>query len=138
MAAMFFVGGALWCYRIDFTRTWRLAIVLLALVLVSATLGQRAFLVCYTLAIPVIVLSMAYMPARPLLAYNRVGDYSYGMYIYAFPVQQWTVALWAGIGTWTLTAVSIPVTLVFAALSWHLIEKRALAMKPQRRGPPSA
>lgn len=134
MAAMFFVGGALWCFRIDFTRTWRLAIVLLVLVLVGATIGQRTFLVCYTLSLPVIVLSLAYMPVRRLLVYNQAGDYSYGMYIYAFPVQQWTLALWTGIGTWTLTAVSIPSTLALAALSWHLIEKRALAMKPQRRG----
>ena len=75
-----------------------------------------------------------------LLAVNRLGDYSYGLYIYAFPVQQ-MVAQWSGGGTpLGNIALSLPLALVPAVLSWHLIEKPALSFKPARAttGPASA
>jgi peptidoglycan/LPS O-acetylase OafA/YrhL len=31
---------------------------------------------------------------------------------------------------WALFAVALPVTALFAFLSWHLVEKRALRFKP--------
>jgi len=56
---------------------------------------------------------------------------SYGVYIWAWPVQQVT-RLWmpANQPMWQqLLAVTAQVLLV-AFLSWHLVEKRALRMKP--------
>jgi peptidoglycan/LPS O-acetylase OafA/YrhL len=63
----------------------------------------------------------------------RGTDYSYGVYIYAFPIQQ-TVALFMPRPMdWKLNlAVALPITLACAAASWHLIERPALALK--RRG----
>jgi peptidoglycan/LPS O-acetylase OafA/YrhL len=66
---------------------------------------------------------------RGIRAYNRIGDYSYGMYVYAFPVQQSIAALMPGVSTWTLTAVAMTVTLMLAMLSWHLVEKPAMSMR---------
>ena len=65
----------------------------------------------------------------------RLGDLSYGMYIFAFPVQQIVVALGSPRG-WnfvTHLCASFLVTTVLAYGSWHLLEKRALRFKPQRR-----
>jgi hypothetical protein len=63
----------------------------------------------------------------PLLtAYNRLGDYFYGMYIYAFPCEQIGATLWKGISPLELIAVSLPTTLCCAALSRYLVEHRAL------------
>jgi peptidoglycan/LPS O-acetylase OafA/YrhL len=66
---------------------------------------------------------------RGIRAYNRVGDYSYGMYVHAFPVQQCTAALLPGVSTWTLTGVAVPVTLMLATPSWHPIEKPAMSLR---------
>lgn len=57
-------------------------------------------------------------------------DYSYGIYIYAFPAQQ--IAIAAGLGTtpYANMAMGFAIALPMAAASWHLIEKRALARKP--------
>ena len=61
--------------------------------------------------------------------YNRLGDYSYGVYIYAFPVQQLAAHSWSGITPFQDMALALPVTLLFALLSWHLLEKPALALR---------
>lgn len=65
-----------------------------------------------------------------LKAYNRIGDYSYGTYIYAFPCEQIAVALWKGISPFGVIALALPATLLCAVLSWHLLERRALAYRP--------
>jgi peptidoglycan/LPS O-acetylase OafA/YrhL len=65
--------------------------------------------------------------------FQKVGeknDYSYGTYIYGFLTQQTTAFLgWHNYGylPWTLSCVAI--TLGLAWLSWHLVERRALALK---------
>jgi peptidoglycan/LPS O-acetylase OafA/YrhL len=66
----------------------------------------------------------------PLQRVGATNDYSYGMYIYAFPIQQ-LLALW-GIYRWgyvpyLLSAVVL--TAAAAVASWWLIEKRALRLK---------
>jgi len=66
---------------------------------------------------------------------DRLGDLSYGMYIFAFPVQQLVVSLGRSRG-WTFTthlSLSLLLTGVLAYVSWHALEKRALRFKPQRK-----
>jgi peptidoglycan/LPS O-acetylase OafA/YrhL len=58
------------------------------------------------------------------------ADYSYGIYLYGFAIQQ-TVAQF---GPWARHwYINLPISLVaacmFAALSWHLVEKPALSLK---------
>lgn len=62
----------------------------------------------------------------PLLAYNRIGDYSYGLYIYAFPVQQALAHFVPGITPAGNILAALPITLALAALSWFVVERRAL------------
>lgn len=69
------------------------------------------------------VLSLAYLNFPALTSYNRLGDYSYGMYIYAFPIQQTLVALTGTTNPHFLTLIAFPVTLLFAVLSWIYVEK---------------
>ena len=60
----------------------------------------------------------------------RVGDWSYGVYLYGFPVQQCLAFLGShlwGVGWLALTSTLL--TLVLAGLSWHLIEKPAMRWK---------
>ena len=63
--------------------------------------------------------------------YNRLGDYSYGFYIYAFPSQQ--IASMLGFTTLlTHIVAATSLTLVLAILSWHLIERPSLKLKVKR------
>jgi peptidoglycan/LPS O-acetylase OafA/YrhL len=66
---------------------------------------------------------------KVLDTYNLLGDYSYGTYIYAFPIGQVVAATDMACSPLTLIAWSLPATLACAAISWHLIEKRALGQR---------
>ena len=57
-------------------------------------------------------------------------DYSYGLYLYAFPVQQMVVHFIGAQSALFNTAISLPIALFFAVLSWREIERRALKLKP--------
>lgn len=59
----------------------------------------------------------------------RSGDYSYGIYLYAFPMQQ-TVIFLLGPDQPLLTfALALSAAVIFSIFSWHAIEKHALKLK---------
>lgn len=57
------------------------------------------------------------------------GDYSYGIYLYAFPIQQTYAHLAARPEWWWNIIVALPATMLFAAFSWHCVEKHVLRLK---------
>lgn len=62
------------------------------------------------------------------------GDFSYGVYIYGWPVAQTIVHLHPGIGPGALALTSLAATLPFAAASWHLVERPGLGRRPALAG----
>jgi peptidoglycan/LPS O-acetylase OafA/YrhL len=128
--AGYFLLGAL-CYRHRHALLLRLDLTL-ALVLVAA-LGARTAIepIVVPLAIVATLLALALHPAfrmRPTWLHRH--DYSYGTYLYGFPVQQSLIALGAS-DPWLLFGSAAIVTLGCAALSWHLIERPCLDLKPR-------
>lgn len=57
------------------------------------------------------------------------GDYSYGIYLYAFPIQQMTVQLLPDAGYVKTLLIALIGTSLFAAFSWTFIEKPTLRLK---------
>jgi peptidoglycan/LPS O-acetylase OafA/YrhL len=58
------------------------------------------------------------------------GDYSYGLYLYGFPVQQALMALSPALRHWYLNLLlAIPCAIVVATGSWWLVERPALAQR---------
>jgi len=58
---------------------------------------------------------------------GRFGDFSYGLYLYAFPIQQLVLTLWPSLAYPVMTCVTL--TIPVALLSWHLIERPLLRWK---------
>ncbi|MEM9279571.1 MAG: acyltransferase [Pseudomonadota bacterium] len=56
-------------------------------------------------------------------------DYSYGIYIIGYPVQQAVVAYNGVADPWLNFATSLPFVLLLAAVSWNLVERPALKLK---------
>lgn len=63
----------------------------------------------------------------PKTIINRTGDYSYGVYLYGFPIQQLLAYLLPQSKIWPLNfVIALMCAGLFAAFSWHVIEHRAL------------
>jgi peptidoglycan/LPS O-acetylase OafA/YrhL len=125
---MFFSGASYYMLKEQVPLSWRLFCAA-AIVLALSIVNLNMFFVSYNLLMPYALLFLAYVPSGFIRAYNRLGDYSYGLYIYAFPMQQSAAALHPGISPWQMVLVSAPVALVLAVMSWYLVEKRALGLK---------
>ncbi|MNS67139.1 hypothetical protein D3C72_1003830 [compost metagenome] len=70
----------------------------------------------------------------PLLSQaGRFGDVSYGVYLYAFPIQQTVRALAPDLGFTTSLVVVVILTLGAGWLSWRLVEAPALRLKAYLR-----
>lgn len=108
-------------------------VLVVAVFLAFSLLGPRGV---ERMAMLVCAASLVYLALRLSIGAkltDPLGDLSYGLYIFAFPVQQ-MVAHWGKGRDWSLGlsfALSFLVTSGLAFASWHLVEKRALLFKPR-------
>jgi peptidoglycan/LPS O-acetylase OafA/YrhL len=112
--------------------------ILVALLLVGAAVtaaggaAWRFWVPLRALSVPaaaylIVLLAMRPMPRLPLVSR---GDYSYGIYLYAFPIQQSVAQLLPRGTSFVLHfAISIVLTAFCAAFSWHIIEKPLLRLR---------
>ncbi len=103
-------------------------------ILLSAFVHKDLFFLMNALLSAYVLFYLAYVPSGRIRFFNRFGDYSYGVYIYAFPLQQIAAACFPGISVSEMFIISLFGTLCFAFLSWHLIERRALRFKIYSHG----
>lgn len=125
----FALGVLVFVWRDKFAFDLRVAVALwLVCVLMLDTLYTPFF---FMVALVYSVGWFGFVPKGRLLEYNRLGDYSYGIYIYAFPLQQVMAHLFPQATPVANMALAFVPTVILAVLSWHIIEKRALAqIKP--------
>ncbi len=71
----------------------------------------------------------AFVPSGRIRTFNKVGDVSYGLYIYAFPVQQLLLNGLPALAPLELFIATLVVTIPIAALSWVYVEKPFLTHK---------
>lgn len=122
----FFAGAALYHWRDRVPFSGWLAGGLVAVMVMSQRTDIGEFSLVLSLAYG--SLWLGFRGFRLMTFFNRFGDYSYGVYIYAFPVQQAMVL--AGFDRPLSNAVAtILVVMPLAILSWHLVEKPALDRK---------
>ncbi len=129
LSFMFFSGASYYVLKEHLELTTALFGVFLLLVLTAAVLNKPIFFLSYHLTLAYILFYLAYIPSGFIRKYNSLGDYSYSIYIYGFPVQQSVVACIPHVSVLTLLCVSATITFVFAAISWHIIEHPALGLK---------
>jgi peptidoglycan/LPS O-acetylase OafA/YrhL len=126
--SMFFIGAAFYVWR-DSIRMSSGLFIGMSLIMLASTMNKDMFYLFYCLFLPYMVFYLAYVPSGDIRKFNRTGDYSYGIYIYAYPVQQSVAAMMPDVSVGTMVVLSFVVTLIFSILSWHLVEKKFLRMK---------
>ena len=126
----FLVGASLFCFKL--TKYFTLSNVLLALVLwLCLGVQPHWFAMAAWVVLPFVVLAFG-LARQPWLVRMHARDYSYGIYIYAFPVQQTLVSFWPQMPLPAYLLSTLVITVALAAASWHFVEKPALKLKPFR------
>jgi len=125
---LFFTGSSFYVLK-EHIRLSSLFFLFIVIALSFAIGNVQLFYVLYTVSIAYLLFYIAYVPSGYIRNYNRLGDYSYGIYIYAFPVQQSVAALIPGISVTCMILISATVSIMLAVISWHFVERRALSLK---------
>jgi peptidoglycan/LPS O-acetylase OafA/YrhL len=127
----FFAVGML-LYKLRGTRIFDGRIALLALLGLATTVAWGGFIQFFSLFGCYLALWLALNPRLPFIPAARFGDLSYGLYIYGWPAEQAVIWSLGGQATWwQVFLLATPLAAVLAFLSWHLIEKPALRLKPR-------
>jgi len=127
LVVVFLAGCTLFAARDRVVLSWWVAAALGLLWVVSWKSSWVT--VTASLFIPYAILVIAYRAPLRLNALVAPGDVSYGVYVYAFPVQQTLALAWKGITPLGMLLVAAPVTYLLGLASWRLVESRALALK---------
>ncbi|QJU57265.1 acyltransferase [Sphingomonas sp. AP4-R1] len=124
----FLAGVSLYLYRHVIPATHALGIVSLAIsALFLAIPGLPQFLAPWPLAYATAYLGCLKLPRT---WFSAGADYSYGIYLYGFPVQQMVVYFTFSRDSLLLNVVaSVAICTAIAAFSWRFIEKPALKLK---------
>jgi peptidoglycan/LPS O-acetylase OafA/YrhL len=135
--SLFFFAGVLF-HQLDVQASvkrqrWALALCLCAALIANAL--HRPLLSLW-LAVPMTTLIFGTASTACIRHTGRYGDVSYGLYLYAFPVQQTLFWLYKDKLSWpVLLGLVSAITWCLAFASWHLVEKMALRLKPGRSTP---
>lgn len=125
----YFASGALlYQLRHRIPLSGGLALVALGVLVAGALTGH--FPQAFVLAGGYFILYLAFAPWLKLGRFAKYGDFSYGLYIYAYPVQQAVSHfLGAAVTWWSNALIAYPIVVLCAAASWHWVEGPALASK---------
>jgi peptidoglycan/LPS O-acetylase OafA/YrhL len=128
----YFFAGAVLCVYASRIPSSTFLVAISTAVLAAAALTDHVQAVG---AMPLAYLLIWLGSVLPLQAVGRRNDISYGVYIYAFPIQQLLVlAGAAALGVLPFTLLCIVCTVPIAALSWFFVEEPAMRLK--RMTPP--
>jgi peptidoglycan/LPS O-acetylase OafA/YrhL len=134
LAPVFLAGSLLFIYADRVPVNWMYGVAALVLLPVAGWLN-----VVSSVGAPLVVYACFWLGI--VLPLQRVGsrnDISYGMYIYAFPVQQLlAVELVYRHGVALYVVASVLCTIPLAAASWFAVERPALRLKKRMRRAPA-
>jgi peptidoglycan/LPS O-acetylase OafA/YrhL len=131
LGTFFLAGASLFSFSERIPLSWQFGAAAAALFFLCSILGVGRSLSPLPLAYLLLWLGAA-LP-KNLRKLGSKNDYSYGTYLYAFPVQQ-TLVL-TGLqhaGPVAFILVSVAVTAPLAVLSWHLVERPVQRLKSWR------
>jgi peptidoglycan/LPS O-acetylase OafA/YrhL len=129
----FFIGGSALA-SLDF-KNWKyrnqIGVIALLLLVIAVYFGYYDIMKHVLFSIS--ILAIGFFPLPVLSSFGKLGDSSYGIYIYSFPIQQ--LLVYFGVKTIdSLLLFSILISIGFGYASWHGIEKKALLLKNDSKG----
>jgi peptidoglycan/LPS O-acetylase OafA/YrhL len=128
---LFFAGALALELRKYLTSRFLLPLLLVLLLVWISFANKKLALYVMLFVVPYVIISLASLPLpKRIMEFFSNFDYSYGIYIYAFPVGQIVVYFFGkSLEVWSLALVTAATTLPLAMASWYLIEKPFLKLK---------
>ena len=125
--ALFAMGALHQCNK-KLTRWWPLFFIV---ALILSAINKYTASIIIAAAPAIIIIGQKSWPI--LRNASQFGDLSYGIYLWAWPVQQILIStLGKQKPFWLLFSMTLIITITIAYISWHCIEKIALRYKPTR------
>jgi peptidoglycan/LPS O-acetylase OafA/YrhL len=125
----FLLGSCFFLYK-EYIPLKAVVALLCAICLMVLFIANIYFIPLYLLSVTYLSLYVA-LRLRYFGNFAKYGDLSYGIYIYAWPVQQ-TVAISFAFSSALFPVymvVSLLIVIIFAFFSWHVIERPAIMLK---------
>ncbi len=127
MALMFFSGILALTYAKRIPYTYSTGFLSLASFLAIATLFPKLTVLCGATLLAYALFALGRSPAMSW--FGRYGDFSYGIYIYSFPIQQALVATFNPASPYKFFAAALALSILAGAISWHVIESKFIKLK---------
>jgi peptidoglycan/LPS O-acetylase OafA/YrhL len=125
VALLFGIGSFLYVNRDKVFVTPMFALFVLALC--AITIETDRFKYAYVLLLTVVFCFIVFNDRFSWA--DKFGDYSYGIYLWGWPIQQVVVYCFPKIGSFANSCISMVMAIMFGALSWYFIEKPCLGLK---------
>jgi peptidoglycan/LPS O-acetylase OafA/YrhL len=132
--APYFLGGAAFAvWKIERFLRLDVAMIIIWLVTCLAPVSLLLQDIAVMILTPYVVLAFCLSSDGAIPAFDWEADISYGTYLYAFPIQQTLITVLGNkVAPLHLFCICIPIVYAVALLSWLIIEKPALSLKPRR------
>jgi peptidoglycan/LPS O-acetylase OafA/YrhL len=129
LLSCFFAGSCIYFFRQYIKRNTLLILFAIILILLASWRGNGINLLL-PIAGTYILFSFVYHPRVKFYDFAKRGDFSYGLYLYGWAVQQLIMYFFAKHpGANYLFFIAFPISFLMAYFSWHIIENPFLKVK---------
>ncbi len=125
---LYFLLGALFYMNRDKVKYNWVGVVVLSILMVL-NFKNAIYNLVYATWFAYLVLYISFHPRIKLPDFGKYGDFSYGLYLYAFPMTQVAILLLGPENPWLIVLCSFSAAMVLALFSWFVVEKPAMQMK---------
>lgn len=136
LLSLFFISSGFYIYRRKIILSFPLFLICLAIFLSGMIVSYKTDVVFEYfrfLTLPYMVIYIAYCKIPYINNFGKYGDFSYGIYLWAFPVSQTLIYFWHDkFNIYTYIVSAFLITLFIAILSFKFIEKPALKLKNKK------
>lgn len=130
LGTFFVAGSALASIKVEKLVSIPLFVLSFIFLLLALYLGYYSWVKHLFFSILILCISFLGLPFFSTFGQN--GDFSFGIYIYSFPIQQ-IVMQFFHTQVYYLMIVSVVISIGCGFCSWHLIEKKALRFKKSKK-----
>lgn len=127
LSVFFFAGSLLSFFNLSKINKLSVRLLLALIILISIYFGNYKMISPFILPPLILLLGLLATPIISSLS-EKVGDISYGVYIYGFLVQQFLMNYFS-LSPLFLMSLSLPITFILAYLSWHFVEEKMMRFK---------